>query len=301
MLSTRIQHFGLCVIAQREEAATVLRDFAETEIGLQCELLDVDEVRKRFPGLPLAEGKLCLLSPHELRLEAPKALPALTTYLQKEWDVSFQNSTTVLRIDEDRLDTSAGTFAVENIIVCPGTDFSTLYPERLRARNLQKCKLQMLRLADPGFRLPFAVQSDLSLVRYNGYADLPAAKPLLDLLKREQPDHLERGIHLIVVQNEDGSLVVGDSHHYSDEPTPFYDTETENLILAEFERMFAIEAPPVIERWTGIYPYGEEPYFVDAPAPNTRIVAVTCGAGMSTAFAIAENTIQDLLGTGTMR
>ena len=61
--------------------------------------------------------------------------------------------------------------------------------------------------------------------------------------------------------------------------------------------MMGIDAPPVIERWTGVYPYGEDPYFVDAPSAKTRLVAVTCGAGMSTAFAIAENTVHDLLRT----
>ena len=40
-------------------------------------------------------------------------------------------------------------------------------------------------------------------------------------LQAEQPEHLAHGVHLIAVQSEDGSLVVGDSHHYGATPDPF--------------------------------------------------------------------------------
>ena len=82
----------------------------------------------------------------------------------------------------------------------------------------------MLRLADPGFTLPGALMSDLGLGRYLGYAELPAATTLKARLAVEQADHLKHGIHLIVVQSADGSLVVGDSHHYAATPDPFSQT-----------------------------------------------------------------------------
>ena len=53
--------------------------------------------------------------------------------------------------------------------------------------------------------------SDLGLVRYLGYAELPEAAALRRRLEAEQAEHLANGIHLIAVQSEDGSLVVGDS------------------------------------------------------------------------------------------
>jgi hypothetical protein len=55
--------------------------------------------------------------------------------------------------------------------------------------------------------------TDLSLVRYLGYSELPEAAPLLARLRQEQPEYLAQGIHLISVQGADGGLVVGDSHH----------------------------------------------------------------------------------------
>ena len=49
------------------------------------------------------------------------------------------------------------------MVVCPGDDFVRLYPDRIAAYGLTQCRLSMLKLADPGFRLPAALMSDLSL------------------------------------------------------------------------------------------------------------------------------------------
>jgi glycine/D-amino acid oxidase-like deaminating enzyme len=149
----------------------------------------------------------------------------------------------------------------------------------------------MLRLADPGYRLPAALMSDLGLVRYLGYAALPEAVPLRARLEREQGDQLAHGIHLIVVQSADGSLVVGDSHHYHDTPHPYATAETERLILEELRAATAIDTP-VIERWTGVYASASDrTMFADAPSPTVRVVVVTSGTGASTGFAIAEEVV----------
>ena len=156
----------------------------------------------------------------------------------------------------------------------------------------------MLRLADPGFTLPAGIMSDLGLVRYAGYADLPAAQALKDRVARDHAEHLAHGVHLIVVQSADGSLVVGDSHHYADTPWPFAAATSEALILDEFEAATGLAPPPVIERWTGIYSSAEKPFFVDAPSDALRIVMVTSGTGASMSFGLAEQVIAQLYGVG---
>jgi hypothetical protein len=155
----------------------------------------------------------------------------------------------------------------------------------------------MLRLADPGFRLSAGVMSDLGLARYAGYAALPEAGPLRTRLAAEQPGQLEHGVHLIVVQSADGSLVVGDSHHYAPTPDPFADEAVDQLILDEFEVVFGRTAPPVVERWTGTYASAaDRTVVVDTPASGVRLVMVTTGAGASTGFALGEEVCEDLFG-----
>jgi hypothetical protein len=99
------------------------------------------------------------------------------------------------------------------------------------------------------------------------------------------------------VQSDDGSLVVGDSHHYADLPGPFAPAEAEACILDEFVRATGLPPPPVIERWVGTYPVADgRTYFIDAPAEHVRLVMVTSGTGASTCFGIAERTIDGLFG-----
>ena len=72
-------------------------------------------------------------------------------------------------------------------MVCPGTDLVTLFPDVMARRRVTLCKLHMLRVAAPGWRLPAAVMSDLGLVRYLGYADCPGLPALRARLEAEQP------------------------------------------------------------------------------------------------------------------
>ena len=182
-------------------------------------------------------------------------------------------------------------------MVCPGDDFSTLWPDRIAAYGLRRCRLSMLRLADPGVRLPGALMSDLSLTRYTGYAALPEAAALKAKLLAEQPRHYANGVHLIVAQGRDGTLIVGDSHHYADLPGPFAPACAEHDILDEYARATGRPAPDVIERWVGTYASADDrTHLVDAPADHVRLVIVTGGTGASTSFGIAEKVLNDLMG-----
>ena len=269
----------------------------ETEMGEGCELLDASQSRARHPDIGRKELTCALWSPHELRVESRDAVPQLAAYLV-ERGVEFLRSTAASTVKQHTVETSRGLVEAEAVIVCPGDDLTTLYPERIAAYGVTRCKLHMMRLADPGFRLPGAIMSDLSLVRYRGYADLPQSRVLRDVLEHEQPAHLENGVHLIVVQSADGSIVVGDSHHYGATPDPFAPTRVDELMQDEYAQALGAPAPQVLERWTGTYSSAAEDMFMDAPEPSVRIVMVTSGTGASTAFAIAEETFADLFGSG---
>ncbi|MDE2340042.1 MAG: TIGR03364 family FAD-dependent oxidoreductase, partial [Alphaproteobacteria bacterium] len=281
--------------ARCPESMTVLEAFMQTEMAQGCALLSRAELATRAPQLCAEQALGALYSPHEIRVESRTAIPRLTHWLAQAHGVTFMTGTAVHEVAPPRIVTSRGVVEAEAAIVCPGDDFVALFPERIAAYAPRKCILTMLRLADPGFRLPAALMSDLGLVRYKGYADLPEAAGIKARAARDHAEALAHGIHLIVVQSADGSLVVGDSHHYDDTPWPFMDARSEALILEEFKAATGLTPPPVIERWTGIYASSDQQdFFIDAPAPATRIVMVTTGAGASMSFGLAEQVIGEL-------
>jgi len=281
---------GLWVTAQRAAAADVLEAFQATDMGQDCTLLSPRAVADRVPLLRAGAG--ALHSPHELRVESREAIPQLAAWLAQAHGVQFHRGEAVLGVEAGRVHTARRTLQAERTVLCPGTDLSGIALPWL-APALRLSQLQMMRLRPQSpVRLPAPVMGDLSLVRYAGYAALPAAQPLLRQLQQECPDSLAHGIHLIAVQSADGSLVVGDSHHDAASPEPFASEAVDALIVGHLYE--AVRLPPcaVVERWTGVYPTGHSAdALTEAPEPGLRVVLVTSGTGASTAFAIAEETV----------
>ncbi len=222
----------------------------------------------------------------------------MAAYLAERHGVTFQRETAALSAAPPRLETSRGTLEAETIVVCPGDDFHTLHADRIAAYGLRRCKLHMMRLKPQRFdeRLP-AIMSDLGMIRYLGYSELPAARTLARRLETEQGEHIANGVHLIVVRSADNSLIVGDSHHDAATPDPFAPTSVDDLILDEYAHVFAGDAPPITERWIGTYASAKDRLMlVDKPSDALRIVLITSGTGASTSFAIAEEVVADLFG-----
>ena len=286
---------GLLFCARRPEALTVLEEFAAGPMGAGCRIVRGNELGEYAPALraDLAGG---LLSPHELRVESREAIPRLTAWLEATHGVTLLRRIAVHGVGTGSVDTSVGRFTAERIIVCPGPDLVTLFPDVMARRDITLCKLHMLRVAAPGWTLPAPVMSDLGLVRYLGYANCPSLPSLRARIEAEQVEWLADGIHLIAVQSADGSLVVGDSHHYAPTPDPFQPRAVDDRILAELSAVLHIAQPRVIERWIGVYPSGPDTAFHETPMEGVRLVMVTSGTGASTGFAIAEETLADLLG-----
>jgi FAD dependent oxidoreductase TIGR03364 len=291
-----IEHRGLALTLRRPESLAVAEAFLATEMGEACELLDAAGLAARHPAIAAPDTLGALVSPHELRVESRTALPRLAAWLAEAHGVDFLTGSAALSVEPPLVRTSRGDVRARRAVVCPGDDFSGLFPERLAAYGMTRCRLSMLRLADPGYRLPAGVMSDLGLVRYAGYAALPQAQALRLRLEAEQPRHLANGVHLIAVQSADGSLVVGDSHHYGEAPAPFAPAEAEMLILDEFQRATGRAPPTVIGRWTGTYAVAaDRTWLVDAPCDDVRLVLVTAGCGASIGFGLGEQVIATFL------
>lgn len=291
-----IEQRGLLLVAQRPEAVEVIDAFLDTEMGAECARLDAAQVAH---GWPMVHGaRAGLLSRPDLRVDSPLAIPALTRWLADAHQVEFAFGMAVQAVETGRVRTSAATYEADAVVVCPGDDWASLFPESFAEAGVTRCKLQMLRLAAPGWRLPSPVMSDLSMTRYLGYAALPEAAALRARLEAEAPAALAHGVHLIAVQCADGSLVVGDSHDYAPTPDPFAAAAVEDVILESYRDVLGA-APQVTARWTGTYASAAGHSIVHTPAAGVRLVVVTSGTGASTAFALAEDVMADLWGATT--
>ncbi len=299
-----VLHKGLVLPAYREEARDVVAAFLKTDMGADCRLLTKTEAQAQIASLKLSGDEAILYSPHELRVESMTAIPKLAHWLHEAKGVDFFWKTAALGIIDNRVKTSRGNFYGNTIIVCPGDDFSSLYPERIAPHALSICTLQMLRVAPNGAanlsnnntcRFNAALMSDHSLARYEGFSALPQAVALGARLDRDYPLKRQLGIHLIAVQSADGSLVVGDSHIYGNAPETFAKTAIDDLMMECLDEIIDLPKREIINHWIGTYAASKtKTVLVDSPQDHVRLVMVTGGTGASTAFALGEEVIDDL-------
>jgi FAD dependent oxidoreductase TIGR03364 len=145
----------------------------------------------------------------------------------------------------------------DRVIVCTGADYRTLFPDLFRTSGLRLCKLQMMQTTPlPGFRLPHAILSGLSIQRYPAFTSCPsygllAAQPIDD-------DVRAYGIHLLFKQAADGSVVIGDSHEYRDLADAGLLEETTNCaineaILRYARKMLRLPSWSIQTMWNGYY------------------------------------------------
>lgn len=287
-----VEHEGLFVLAQRTQAKLVLQELLKHPEGADLRWLERTELRALAPHLGHANVCGALYSPYELRIEAREAIEKLRRYLAQQ-GVEFLMGKAVQEVVSGAVLVEGDWLTAERIVVCPGPDLRQLFAEAFTDSQTRLCQLQMLRVQPPkGYRLGAGVMSDLSLVRYRGYSELQGSQLLHDQLRVECQKELVHGVHLIVVQSEDGSLVVGDSHHYGQAMRPFASREVEDLILHEMQRMLCLGHYQIVERWTGIYPSGPQDAMVKDVLPGVQLVSVTSGTGMSTSFGLAEEVVQ---------
>ena len=293
-------HRGTAILARSDEALAVAREFAAGEMGEGCTVLPPTALDDKMPVARRDGLKGFLWSPHELRVEPRTAVPAIAKWLEAAHGVTFLRGAAVHGVAPPRIETSRGSVRAARAIVCPGPDLVTLFPDTIAKYRPTLCKLHMLRLAPqgPGWKLGASVMMDLSFGRYLGFDGCPSVAALRARIAALEPETLANGIHLIVVQSADGSLVVGDSHHYAPTPDPFAPDGVDQLILRHAKETLDLADDRIVERWTGVYPSSanDVPAFFDTPAPDVRVAMVTSGAGMSTGFALAEEVIADLYG-----
>ena len=110
--------------------------------------------------------------------------------------------------------------------------------------------------------------SDLGLVRYLGYAELPEAAAADGGGSSASSRSISaNGVHLIVVQSADGSLVVGDSHHYGGDARSVRPEARRRAHPRRVPAVADLPEPRVSERWTGTYASAPDRLMlVDRPA-----------------------------------
>ena len=282
---------GSLTLAHSDLELRVLREFAAA-FGKGIEVLGPEEAGRRSPAVRTEKLVGALFSPHEHTVNPRTAPAAIIRWLSEHAAVQFRFGLVATRVEPGVVTFADGTRAeADQIFVCSGPDLRTLFPRELAAAGVTVCKLQMLRTAPQpaGWKLGPALCAGLTLAHYDAFALCPSLTELKQHFAQARAEEMRWGVHVLVSQNGDGGLTLGDTHEYGATHDPFQREALDRLVLAYLDEFACIPERSIAEHWTGYYPkLAGKSELVLNPMPGVTLVNALGGAGMTLSFGLAE-------------
>jgi FAD dependent oxidoreductase TIGR03364 len=273
--------------------ASVMQEVTATQQHYRpVKWLGPDEAAAIAPGANRTGLLGALHSSDEMIIESRVAIRKLPRWLHEIHGIIFHFNTAITEVHGTRVRTGNQWHEADKVVICSGADFETLYPEIFAQLPITKCKLQMMRIAaQPGqWRIGPALCGGLSLIHYKGFESAPSLNALKKHFEINMPEYLQWGIHVMVSQNGESELTIGDSHEYGLALDPF-DKSYINTLILDYLKQFAIFKNWTLQQaWHGIYPKmkdGSTEIVLEAEK-DVWIVNGLGGAGMTLSFGLAE-------------
>jgi FAD dependent oxidoreductase TIGR03364 len=287
---------GSLHLAYHNDELQVMEQYANLNKTLRdCALLTPQQTLQKSPGINAEGLKGALWSGTEMILEARAAIAAVALHLTEKYGVTFHWNTAITNVKTSTVKSGNRQWHADEIFICSGVEFETLYPELFSSFAITKCKLQMMRLAaQPGnWRIGPALCGSLSMIHYPGFQSAPALPVLRKRYEEQYADYLKWGIHVMAAQNHTGEITVGDSHEYGQVHDPFDKDFINRMILKYLQTFTNFKDTRVIQTWNGTYAKmttGQTELIVDAE-PGVTIINGLGGNGMTLSFGLCEQII----------
>ncbi|KAA6436689.1 TIGR03364 family FAD-dependent oxidoreductase [Dyadobacter flavalbus] len=286
---------GSLHMAYRQDEMEVLEQFAAVSQYRPVSVLTAEETLAKSPAVNGKDLLGSLFSADEMIVDPREAIAGIPGFLHSALNVDFIWDTAISEIDYPNVYSGKKSWSADELFVCSGQDFETLYPEKFSEAPLTKCKLQMLRLeAQPDdWKIGPALCGGLSLIHYHGFRAAPSLSGLKERYEREYSEYLKWGIHVMASQNGLGEITVGDSHEYALTFEPF-DREFINTMILDYLGTFAqFRSPKVFQTWHGIYPKmtNGQSEIVMKPESGVTIINGLGGNGMTLSFGLCDEVI----------
>lgn len=286
---------GSLHLAYHDDELQVMQEYVDiNRTHRDCALLSPQQALAKSPAVNSDQLKGALWSGEEMIVEARVAIGQIAAYLAEKYKVSFHWNTAINRIEQPAVYSGTQKWEADEIFVCSGADFETLYPETFAA-NITKCKLQMMRLITQpeDWRIGPALCGGLSMVHYPGFKAAPSLPKLQERYQEQYQDYLKWGIHVMVAQNGSGELTIGDSHEYGLVHDPFDKQFINEMIIAYLRSFAQFKDWQLQQSWHGIYPKMTDgrTELILQPAQGVTIINGLGGNGMTLSFGLCEQFI----------
>ncbi len=287
---------GSLHLAYHNDEWAVLEEFVAENQAVRpaVSLLPKKQVRDKSAVAVLKGLRAALWSSDEVIVDPREAIAKLPAYFNEKYGVEFHFGVAVAEVQSGRVRTGGGRWhEADQVFICSGQDFETLYPQVFAKSGITRCKLQMMRTPAQPARIGASLCAGLTLIHYKAFEKLPSLPGLRSRFEVEMPAYLKWGIHVLVSQNDAGEVTLGDTHEYGLHHGPFDRSELNELIIMYLETFCRLPKPQVAEIWHGIYAKMTDGknWFHHEPEPGVTILNGLGGAGMTLSFGLAERLV----------
>ncbi len=260
-------------------------------------ILSKEECKNHIPHINEFNILGGLYSDSEVIVEAREAIRQIPDILSATLPIEFIFGKTVIEATNEKVVTSDGTIIENDIVfICSGFEINILYPQVFNNAPITVSQLNMLRSAPIDSTIP-SICGGLSFLHYDAYSSIKKLGEYKQICDEKYPNHVKHGIHLLVSQNQNNCLTIGDSHEYNMQNEPFQELEVNNYILDYYHELFTNHDLKITQTWMGEYLKMKDgsSEWIEEIESGVFIFNGPGGAGMTLGFGMADDAIPTLL------
>lgn len=299
-----IRQNGSVYLASNEEEVLLIEELSQINQSnnYQSHLLTKDQCLVKYPGLRSEYVKAGLFFPEEVTVEPRIMIYKLQEFMIQHLGLKIITNTSIINCESTSKGVSLSSVAREvflasKVIICNGNEFKNLFPKLFNESDLEVSKLQMMQTKPQhNYKLDGSILTGLSIRRYESFYECPSFKAVK---AKEDPDTLEKkwGVHILFKQAKDGSVILGDSHHYADaksiDDLGFdLDMDIDNFMIQEAKKIIDLPNYEIQNRWYGRYSQCKtKDIFEHTIGENIHIITGIGGKGMTASAGFAKEKI----------
>ncbi len=275
--------------------------------GYPSMMLSKKECVSRYAFMKPDYARAAIFFPQEISVDPRSFLDKMHAFMRQNPLFTYLNKRFVVDIDSGgntvkARDSHGNLLLAANLVLCCGSAVDTLYPLWFENAELQLVKLQMLRLKpQQALSMQGNIFTGKTIRRYESFA----ACPSFDAIKSKNANDAfadKWGVHILLKQDADGSILLGDSHEYAsltdNQSLDFrIRNDVNEYFVTEAKKMFNLKHWDADFCWTGTYLQSKNAGFFQKVVDNKmHILTALGGKGMTISPALSLEKVSAIFG-----
>lgn len=272
--------------------------------GYRSQLLSKEECLRANPSMSKDYVQMALFYPEEISVDPNLIGKALIDYMVEQMGLTYlphHLAIAVSDVDSATIVECSNRVRIKSkkVIVCNGSDFQTLFPDLFLQSDIQKVKLQMLETVPQLINLHGNILTGWTIRRYEAFRQCPSFAEIAS--KSTQHKFKEKyGIHLLFKQSPDGSVIIGDSHEYTDltgECQFSYDSDNNinRYLISKAQYILELDDWSIKRIWNGYYSQCKDADIYQKSIDDNIVICTAIGGkGMTASLGYAAEHVNNI-------